>query len=220
MCVGTAQIPGDAVLGPTTLVIRIEDDLGNLGEDTVGVNVLNPPAGGGGGTPANAKVNLTIDEESVEVSYGEIVTVPILIENTGRQYLGELKLSLSGIPSGNYEFTEQNFALDIGESKYVGLKISPVNLPSGTYTIKVEVENNIVKDSDLFVLIYNNTMEANATAVCDQAENYINELEANGTDVTNLTSQDVPSEIPIPKSLIFTSMLNVLPLIKFESATG
>jgi len=191
ICAGTFGIPDDAALGSSTLVVKIADDLNNLGEDTIGINIVNPPAGGGGGggaPPTNARMNLTIDEDEISMTSDEMININVHVENEGDQYLAGLKMSLSGIPKGNYEFTEPTFNLDKGESKDIVLKIAPINLLSGDYEIKVEASNVIVGDSDSFVLKFTNLKEENATSVCNDAKNYIDELKSNGTNVTSLSS--------------------------------
>jgi hypothetical protein len=182
--------------GTHTIIVKAVDKAGNPGNDTVTFSVYTShtgyTGGGGGGAPtggAGAKVNVTVYPKEVSLSLGETKEITVTVINNGTSYLADMSVSLRGLPSGNYNFDKTTFSLASGESITITLTLNPLeSLKSGKYKVRIEASNNFAGNSDTFTFVFNNTKEADAVMICENASSYISKLKSNGTNVSTLES--------------------------------
>ena len=112
--------------------------------------------GGGGSSEKIASISITFDSNRKSISQGELIQIPVIIENTGELDLRNIDLGLKVDKPGLVSKITSNFIsrLNVGEKSNLNLLIDSSEAIGESYVISLDADSQYptIKESAVFVL--------------------------------------------------------------------
>ena len=179
-------------IGKQEWYVTCNDDANNLGiSEKWNFNIVErptppPPRAP---KPVTVIVSMELNRTQINMNSDEVKTVEIYIENQGDQYLADIELLLNGLDDENYEFSNRYLSLSSKTSDTSELILYPEYTKTGNYEIEIKLKTATVSISENLEIFITNIFEDDAILICENAISYINELEAEEFNTSELMNQ-------------------------------
>jgi hypothetical protein len=162
------SITGGASAGVDSIIFSASDGINSTNSNTVQITVSagggeatgssssSSSGGGGGSSQQTASLNIVFDSDRETVDEGDIIQLPVTLENSGEIDIRNIAIDLVSDSSGlDLRVSEAVItSLLIGNSYDLTVIIDSAGAPSGSYVISLNADTNypVLSESAIFVL--------------------------------------------------------------------
>jgi hypothetical protein len=197
ICSGNVILPNYG--GAFSLIVKIKDKANNEGSDSRPVSITREENGGGGGggdgggsgnltQPDKLDLEFTVTPDHAEVISDETISFYVDIKNIGKGIINNIAITTYDLNDGEYYTDPDGITLFPNQTGTLKLIVSPASLGTGLYKISFSVGNSVYSEGGSFTLNVTSAADvlakAQADSTCNDADNYLIGLKADGINTT------------------------------------